>query len=78
MFNFKVQNAESILKRSKSIKSAFLKMREDLFGVNEDLMVESARISAEISELQNIQTELSDESIVNGKVIKNIDKILGV
>lgn len=76
MFNIE-SKAIKILAKSSKIKSTFAKMKDDLLKVNQDLMDEAAVISNKINELQSTQKDLSSESLVNGKVIKNIEKILG-
>jgi len=70
-------NAASILKKSAKVKAVIYKLRDDLTGINLQLMEEASSISNKIQELQDTQILLSDESGENTKVIKNIDKILG-
>ena len=77
MNNLFGSKSEAILKRSAAHKSQFSKLRDQLLKINEEAMIEASKLSEKILLLKEEARLLSEESITNEKVIKNVDKILG-
>ena len=77
MFNNNSNNAAKLVAKSQGHKKVFATLKSNLIATNKAMLIEASNVSKKIKELQDQQVALSEESLTNDTVIRNIENILG-